>query len=335
VVTVFLRWLGQVLRRRVMGQDECCRVVSEGVRREASLLFRRLPVTGGEAAGHDEDPACVSRADGAVAGFDARERVTSAAYEFHCRAAADSAVYGHPGFVPAGFAADRGAAAVVAELCSAGVWEPVAGGYRILDQRAVQRCLDLACELRREETRTRARIREREHWQAARMPEMAEAMVVTPACAACGAPAARVELVAPGQLPAGWEQWPAAVREGVMRGRGPGQWYLIVDGVVAGNGYGSPVDAGEAGRIAQAFRLPPRFGQVSTAGFYDDAGFCADCGVPYCARHRHVSQSGYGHCPLGHGKSLDPHWQPTEGTCGEPVDDDQQQLPPAAAAYPE
>lgn len=102
-----------------------------------------------------------------------------------------------------------------------------------------------------------------------------------------------------------------------MRGRGPGQWYLIVDSVAAGNGCGSPVDAGEAWRIAQAFRLPLCFDQVRTGGFYDDAGFCADCGVPYCARHWHVSRTGYGHCPLGHGKSLNPHWQPAGGTCGD------------------
>ena len=43
-------------------------------------------------------------------------------------------------------------------------------------------------------------------------------------------------------------------------------------------------------------------------GFYDDAGFCQDCNAPYCYRHWHVSETGYGHCPAGHGKSLDPHW---------------------------
>jgi hypothetical protein len=217
-------------------------------------------------------------------------------------------------------------AAAVAELCAAGVWEPVPGGYRILDQQAVQRCLDLACDLRREETRVRERIRERELWQAVRMPEMAEAMVVTLACAACGAPATRVELVAPGQLPARREQQPSTARDDAMRARSPGQWYLIIDGVAAGSGCGRAVDAGEAGRIARAFRLPLRYGQVCTAGFDDDAGFCDDCGVPYCARHWHLSQTGYGTCPLGHGKSLDPHWHPAEDDGAIPGDDDQQQL---------
>jgi hypothetical protein len=140
------------------------------------------------------------------------------------------------------------------------------------------------------------------------MPEMAEAMVVTPLCAACGAPATRIELVAPGQLLAQWEHWPATVRDSFLRCRGPGQWYLIRDGVASSNGYGDPISAGEAGRIAQAFRPPLRYDQVATAGFYDDAGFCPDCDAPYCYRHWHVCQTGYGHCPAGHGKSLNPHW---------------------------
>jgi hypothetical protein len=61
------------------------------------------------------------------------------------------------------------------------------------------------------------------------------------------------------------------------------------------------------GRIARAFRPPLRYDQVATAGFCDDAGLCQDCDAPYCYRHWHVSETGYGHCPAGHGKSLDPH----------------------------
>jgi len=49
---------------------------------------------------------------------------------------------------------------------------------------------------------------------------------------------------------------------------------------------------------------------VRIAEFYDDAGICADCRKPYCATHWGVSLSGYGRCPRGHGKSLDPHWSP-------------------------
>ena len=107
-------------------------------------------------------------------------------------------------------------------------------------------------------------------------------MVVTPPCAACGTPSARIELVAPGQLPAEWEQWPGTVQASIVRQRQPGQWYLLFKGVAAYNGYGDPIDASRAGRIAQAFRPPLCFAQVHTAGFYDDAGFCQDCDAPYC-----------------------------------------------------
>ena len=134
--------------------------------------------------------------------------------------------------------------------------------------------------------------------------------MVTPPCAACGTPSARIELVAPGQLPAQWEQWPSTVQGNILRQREPGQWYLLVTGLATDNGYGDPIDASRAGRIAQAFRSPLRFAQVHAAGFYDDAGFCPDCDAPYCYQHWHVSETGYGYCPHGHGKSLDPHWSP-------------------------
>ncbi len=89
----------------------------------------------------------------------------------------------------------------------------------------------------------------------------------------------------------------------------PDRWRLILKGVATENGYlGDPIDADQAGRITQAFRPPLCFVQVHTAGFYDDAGFCQDCDAPYCYQHWHVSESGYGHCPRGHGKGLDPHW---------------------------
>jgi hypothetical protein len=121
-------------------------------------------------------------------------------------------------------------------------------------------------------------------------------MVAAPPCAVCGTPSARVELVAPGGLPAEWERWPGTVRDTFLD-REPGQWYLLLDGVAAGNGYGDPIEASRAGRIARAFRPPLCFAQVHTAGFYDDAGFCQDCDAPYCYQHWHVSDSGYGSSP--------------------------------------
>ena len=89
----------------------------------------------------------------------ARERVKSgAAWELHCRATADSAVYDRPGFVPDAYLAGlgTGTAALAAELCSAGVWEQAEGGYRILDRDAVGRCQDLARQLSGQAARVRA-----------------------------------------------------------------------------------------------------------------------------------------------------------------------------------
>jgi hypothetical protein len=115
--------------------------------------------------------------------------------------------------------------------------------------------------------------------------------------------------VAPGELPAGWEHWETWKRDSFLRHHEPERWLLIFNGVAAGNGFGGdPIDTSRAGHIAIAFRPPLSFAQVHTAGFYDDAGLCQDCDTPYCYQHWHVSQGGYGFCPRGHGKSLDPHW---------------------------
>jgi hypothetical protein len=88
----------------------------------------------------------------------------------------------------------------------------------------------------------------------------------------------------------------------------PGQCVLVA--YTYYNGYGDPIDSSHAGRIAQAFRPPLCFARVRMAGFYDDAGFCQDCDAPYCYQHWRVSDFGYGYCPRGHGKSLDPHRSP-------------------------
>lgn len=141
---------------------------------------------------------------------------------------------------------------------------------------------------------------------------MGKGMVAAPPCAACGAPAARVELVAPGELPADWDQWEAVQRESFRRYRGPGQWWLLYEGVAAGNGGGNRITAHEADRIAEAFGMPYRYDRVHAAALYDDAGFCGSCGVAYCYRHWQMSRSGHGTCPEGHGKSLDPHWSPED-----------------------
>jgi hypothetical protein len=137
-------------------------------------------------------------------------------------------------------------------------------------------------------------------------------MVVTPPCAVCGAPSSRIELVPPGELPAGSDAWPEDRRESWQRHRDPSKWYLIFEGVAAGNGSGDAIDADYADRLAKAFRQPLSYAQVHTAGLHDDAGFCEQCEAPYCYQHWNMQRYGTGFCPEGHHKSLDPLWSPDE-----------------------
>jgi hypothetical protein len=225
--------------------------------------------------------------------FDGQERVMSrAAYDLQVLATSHSAYCGHSGFVPDDYLEHLDGLAIettitAAELCTIGMWERVGGGYRVLDWEAVEICLDKV--RRRWGEDEQALAWEREH-EALIRATMAQAVVVTPPCAVCGTPSARVELVAPGHLPAGWEQWARTVQDSIERQRQPGQWYLLFQGVASCNGYGDPIDARRAGRITQAFRPPLHFGQVHTAGFYDDAGYSARAATPRIA-------TGTGMCP--------------------------------------
>jgi hypothetical protein len=244
--------------------------------------------------------------------FDGQERVMSReAYDLHILATSHSTSCGHPGFVPDDYLEHLDGLAIettitAVELCAIGLWERVHGGYRILDWELVEVSLDHIRQIEAEAAEAREREREREAQVHARM---AKAMVVTPPCAVCQAPSARIELVAPGELPAGWEHWETWKQDSFLRHHEPERWLLIFKGVAAGNGFGGdPIDVGRAGQIAIAFHPPLSFAQVHTAGFYDDAGFCQDCDAPYCYLHWHVSEGGCGYCPRGHGKSLDPHW---------------------------
>jgi hypothetical protein len=83
---------------------------------------------------------------------------------------------------------------------------------------------------------------------------------------------------------------------------------FVYRGIEAGNGGGSVVTDEYAGLLTAAFADPPNFDLLRQAEIYDDAGFCSQCSVAYCSEHWSPSSIGYGHCPQGHGKSLDPLW---------------------------
>ena len=250
--------------------------------------------------------------------FDGQERVMSrAAYDLQVLATAHSASCGHPGYVPDDYLEHLDGLGVettitAAELCAIGTWERAGGGYRVLDWEAVECALDRVRQDRGEDPQAVAADRDHEAKIQARM---AMPMLITPPCAACGAPSAHIELVGPGQLPAGWDQrLPGTMGGSILRRPAPGRWYLLATDIATGTSYGGPVDASLAGQIAWAFRPPLRFAQVHAARFDGDAGFCPDCDAPYCHQHWHLSGTGYGYCPYGHGKDLDPHWSPFTDT---------------------
>jgi hypothetical protein len=132
-------------------------------------------------------------------------------------------------------------------------------------------------------------------------------------CAVCRKQAALVELLPPGHS-AGWpaDRMSPKVRAWYEEERKKKPWWLRYDGVESGSGSGHPVGQDQAERIVAAFAEPLTYARVHDAGFYDDAGFCGPCGKPYCYQHWNVSSTGYGSCPDGHGKSLDPHWHPDD-----------------------
>ena len=136
-------------------------------------------------------------------------------------------------------------------------------------------------------------------------------MVADLPCAVCGRQSAHVELVAPGELPTDWPDWDSRRQEQYQRAHDPGRWRFIYDGPAAGSGDGHDIGTAEAARITAAFTPPVHAAFIhDVAGFYDSAGLCDECDVPYCREHWHVTASGGGTCPGGHFKSLDPHWSP-------------------------
>jgi hypothetical protein len=131
--------------------------------------------------------------------FDGQERVfTRAAYDLQVRPPLTPRC-GYPGYVPDDYLEHLDGLGIettitAAELCAIGTWQRVGGGYRVLDWEAVEVCLDQVRQDKGEDPRALAW--EREH-EARIQARMAEPMVVTPPCAACGTPAAHIELLAP------------------------------------------------------------------------------------------------------------------------------------------
>ena len=138
-------------------------------------------------------------------------------------------------------------------------------------------------------------------------------LVIEPPCAVCGVPTARIELVPPHGRPRRWPELSEGLRFAFLQYHEPTNWTFIYAGPGGGNGLGDDIDVNRAMQIRRAFREPLRYLSIRGADLHDDAGFCAECGNPYCYEHWNSGgATGYGTCPHGHGKSLDLHWHPPD-----------------------
>lgn len=138
-------------------------------------------------------------------------------------------------------------------------------------------------------------------------------MLFRPLCKLCGRTCATIEAIPPHELPTEWGSWDQVRQNLFDEHRAAGSYYLLYEGPGGSNGVGQAIEEKQAARIIAAFAAAPTVELIRTAEFYDDAGFCIGCGDFYCPEHWSISTSGYGVCPRGHGRSLDPHWHPELG----------------------
>ena len=142
---------------------------------------------------------------------------------------------------------------------------------------------------------------QRGHFHVLRMPGHVNVRIL---CAVCGKRAASLELLPPGQYPAGLQgdQY-VEIRERWDRIRKKEPWWLRYDGPAAGSGAGHAIGEDRAECIAAGFAEPLSYARVHDAGFYDDAGFCGACGKPYCYQHWNVTGAEYGAAPRAMGRA--------------------------------
>jgi hypothetical protein len=129
-------------------------------------------------------------------------------------------------------------------------------------------------------------------------------VVGTLRCAICGTAASSIECIPPGEntaiFNAGWS------RDSTYGN----VWIYQRNGIETSNGSGSPIEPAEVELLRIALDGSQRAEALLAAHVHADDGFCRNCELIYCRKHWSVGGSGYGHCPRGHGASLDPLWSP-------------------------
>jgi hypothetical protein len=119
-----------------------------------------------------------------------------------------------------------------------------------------------------------------------------------------------IEITEADSYPENANSWSRATLKTYNKYRDFNSAYLRYAGIAGNNGdVGDPLSSERRNALEKAFVHPYDVEEIRKQ-FYDMAGFCIPCNKFYCIAHWDVSDSAFGYCPEGHGKSLDPHWTP-------------------------
>lgn len=135
-------------------------------------------------------------------------------------------------------------------------------------------------------------------------------IVLSQRCSKCDNWAAKIEMTEPNSYPKEAATWSEEELAHYEKYRDFDSTYLTYSGPGGSSGdIGNPIDEERKKALINAFTEPFDSMKIKEQ-FYDMAGYCNDCKKFYCATHWNTSAHGYGKCPDGHGKTLDPHWSP-------------------------
>jgi predicted RNA-binding Zn-ribbon protein involved in translation (DUF1610 family) len=226
--------------------------------------------------------------------------MSAAAFQLHSLSTATSAVRGRPGFVPDSYLvgltdADLGHPSadcvfLATELCAVGVWEPVAGGYRVLDAEAVQVCADRVRELREEDAR-------RANGLAPGLPDLARTEPAAAGaagttrfggrnlrgtaasfrCAQCGDLAGAVRVARANPAASAWR----------LLGREPYADGLVLECFLGTSWHAEGVATLDAAQefIEQGDVDPIAIRAISASLWEVTPFYCPECGLNYCSGH--------------------------------------------------
>ena len=237
--------------------------------------------------------------------------ISPAAFRLHAQGTAISAVRGRPGLVLDEYLASLTEADVdelgddpvflAAELCAAGIWEPVAGGYRVLDEEAVQVCADRVRELRERDANKASGPGPVGAAGTTRFGEVNGQGQAVFRCARCTRLAGLVHVVRAGAAAAylGHPGGAEIIAEGLVLDRFLGtSWHAESAGIL---------DAVQA-LIEQGNVDPVAMRAISWTLWNVTAFYCPECRLNYCGRDWDISVHfilGFhdcimGTCPNGH-----------------------------------